>query len=113
MATAFPFLLIGILVLLVLFMVLFMKRKDKRPPDYYLLFIMGIIWIPLGIASGNPGFSLAGLVLMIIGLANKDKWKKNRRDWRKEWKEGGKVALLIALAVAVLLVLGLLVFWLS
>ena len=113
MATAFPFLLIGIFVLLVLFVVLFVKRKEKRPPDYYMLFIMGIISIPFGIASGNPGFSLAGLVLMIIGLANKDKWEKNRLDWRKQWKEGGKVALLVALAVAVLFVLGILAFWLS
>ena len=69
---------------------LFLWRK--KPPKYYSLFIVGIIWLSIGISYvfiyffkenvktlisfvgvGIPIIAL-GLFFLIIGLANKDKW---------------------------------------
>ena len=69
---------------------LFLWRK--RPPKYHSLFIVGIIWLLLGISYiliyffredtklialigiGIPIFAV-GLFFLIISLVNKDKWK--------------------------------------
>jgi len=51
--------------------------------DYRAFFIMGISFLLLGIVLtfviGNPGFigfMVLGIAYIAIGLANKDKWKK-------------------------------------
>ena len=75
-----PWLLLSILFLVLLLALVFlMKRKGKKlEPDYYIFFIFGIIWLPMGIVTGNSMFTLLGIVFLSVGLANKDKWKKNR-----------------------------------
>ncbi len=80
---ATPWLLIGIGLLLIVFAVLYirMQKINKRPTDYYNLFIMGIIWLPIGIAMDYNAFLMLGLIFTLIGLANKDKWGKNRVHW--------------------------------
>ncbi|MFH1398493.1 MAG: hypothetical protein ABIG95_00075 [Candidatus Woesearchaeota archaeon] len=99
--------LVSILVLLVILVVVsfvFSRRVDNIP-DYYTLFVAGLSWIPLGIASGNSAFWMLGLVLAIVGLANRNKWKKP-----KTLKEMGKSERWIRLAISgglmVLVVLG-------
>ena len=84
-------LLIGIAVLAILFAVIFIYRnKGQRiEPDYRVFFILGITWLPLGIATDNPGFLGMGAVFMVIGLANRGKWKKEPKwsemDPKKRW----------------------------
>ena len=69
------------------------KRKKEgklEEPDYRAFYVMGIIWVPAGIVFmlayflldipfviGIPLFAM-GLTYLIIGLANRDKWKKKR-----------------------------------
>ncbi|MBN1244798.1 hypothetical protein JXA31_04315 [Candidatus Bathyarchaeota archaeon] len=83
-------LLVGILVTLLLVVVL---RKRKRAgkageTDYKAFLIMGVAFLPTGFAMmivyffaelpfeiGLPLFAL-GLIYLIIGLVNRDKWKK-------------------------------------
>jgi hypothetical protein len=83
-------LVIGIVVTLLLIVIL---RKRKRAgkageTDYKAFFIMGIAFLPTGLAMmimyflaevpfeiGLPLVAL-GLIYLIIGLANRDKWKK-------------------------------------
>jgi len=50
-------------------------RKEKREPDYRAFFIIGISWIPLGMALDVPTFWIMGLIFMLVGAGNKDKWK--------------------------------------
>lgn len=108
-----PWILIALVLLLALCIVaVVVTRKYKRPPDYYALFIMGLIWLPLGIPLDNYFFSVMGLVLMIIGLANKDKWKKNRVDWSKMKKGERNLMLGVIILMLLLLVLGVAVFFL-
>ena len=68
----------------VLIAILVSKRKMKGEPvetNYYAFFVIGISFLPLGIVFSiiiSPGFmgiTGLGVVYMIIGLANKDKWK--------------------------------------
>jgi LPXTG-motif cell wall-anchored protein len=82
----YPILLaiIGILVLTGIIAVLvWKKRKEKSSAetDYRVFFILGICWFPLGIvfmSTDNPMgfvFFIVGVVYLVIGLANRDKWK--------------------------------------
>jgi len=57
------------------------RRKSERPePDYRAFFILGLTWLPLGMAIGNPMFWMIGTVFLAVGLANKGKWKE-RQSW--------------------------------
>jgi LPXTG-motif cell wall-anchored protein len=87
-------LLIGIVVTL-LMVVLLRKRKRERKTgeiDYRAFLIMGIAFLPTGFVMmivylmtelsfeiGLPLFSL-GLICLIVGLANRDKWKKTEKQ---------------------------------
>lgn len=54
------------------------RKRQKRDPDYYTFFIMGLILFIVGLAVNNLGLFIIGLIFFIIGLANKNKWKKKR-----------------------------------
>jgi amino acid transporter len=79
-----PFILVGILFLVILLAVAFFvfKKKNMAEPDYYSFFIMGIIWLAAGIPLGNTALMIMGLVFTALGLANRNKWKK-----QKKWGE--------------------------
>jgi drug/metabolite transporter (DMT)-like permease len=84
-------LVIGIVVTLLLVVVLRKRKREGKAEetDYRAFFIMGVAFLPTGFAMmivyflveipfevGLPLFAL-GLIYLIIGLANRDKWKKN------------------------------------
>jgi uncharacterized membrane protein len=84
-------LLVGIVVTLLLVAVLRKRKREGKAgeTDYKAFFIMGIAFLPTGFAMmmvyffaelpfeiGLPLFAL-GLVYLLIGLANRYKWKKN------------------------------------
>jgi hypothetical protein len=79
---------LGITIVLILtgFVFIFMmwkRRKEgvARSPNYRVFFILGCVWIPVGLifiiqeAVLGIAFIGLGLAYMAIGLANKDKWK--------------------------------------
>ena len=72
------FIVIG-LIIIGLVIVLYPKfKKEKIKPNYRLFFILGMTWVPLGVVfyktTRNIGFLVMGLLFLIIGLINKDKW---------------------------------------
>lgn len=83
---------LAILIILILVgiitVVIVWKRKKEGTlgePNYKALFAMGITFLGLGIvlssAINNPGFFgfiALGLIYIIFGLANKDKWEKQK-----------------------------------
>jgi hypothetical protein len=83
---------IGIITILVLIgivltLVVWRKKKEGKlgEPNYQVFFILGMSWIPVGVVfmiAINPAIGTAfmamGIVYMAIGLANKDKWEKNK-----------------------------------
>jgi len=71
---------------LILTLVVFKKKKEgkMREPNYKVFYILGIIWIPIGIVFMvtinrvlGVAFMGMGITYMMIGLANRDKWEKN------------------------------------
>ena len=95
----FPWVIVGIIVGLVVVgaLVLWMlwrRKKGGKPqePNYRAFLIMGIAFIPAGVIyevvffiSGTKVFLVLGLAFiamglsyLAVGLANRDKWEKNR-----------------------------------
>ncbi len=75
--------MITVLVFLLLIGVGFLihqRRESNRKPNYRLLFILGIIWLPLGIIFQNLALWGPGIVFFIVGAANRKHWEESR--WR-------------------------------
>jgi hypothetical protein len=103
--------LIGIAVLVVLFSVIFIYRNrgQKLEPDYRVFFILGITWLPLGIATDNPAFLGLGIVFMAIGLANRGRWKKAPK-WSELSPERRRTKLLLLGGMTALILVALVVY---
>ena len=70
--------IVGMAVLLVLSMIVAAARYKKDiVPNYRAMFIMGICFIPIGIA--NLGLLPVGIIFLLVGLRNKDKWGKETK----------------------------------
>ena len=60
--------------------------KDEKPTDYRPFFILGISLISMGISLMSAvgpvfiSFLGCGVVFMMIGLANRDKWEKSKKE---------------------------------
>ena len=81
-------LILAILVGVILVFVTLKKRKigKSAEPNYQVFFFIGISFIGSGIAltaAISPGFigiMALGVLYMIIGLANRDKWKQTEKE---------------------------------
>ena len=104
---------IGILVLLLLLAVAFLvfKKKKKAEPDYYTFFIMGIIWLGAGIPLGNYALSAMGAVFMVVGLLNRDKWKKQKK-WSELTEEERRLKIILIGALFLLVLAGVAAYFL-
>ncbi|MCD4666489.1 hypothetical protein K8R47_01615 [archaeon] len=115
-SSSFPWIIISIGALIILFAIVFLilvkKRKKPIPTDYYNFFIIGLIWFPFGVIFDNIAFSVMGLVFMIIGLVNKDKWKKNRRMWKDLDKTERNIKMWLIIFLGILVLLGLVMLFL-
>ncbi len=102
--------IIAVAVLLGIIVLIISTRKDqgKKVPNYRVLFIVGLTWIPLGISTENPAFLVIGIVLMIIGLANKKKWGKETR-WADLSPQAKKTKLFVVVGLSILIVAALVV----
>ena len=66
------------------------KKEGKPPADYRTFFILGVIWVPFSIVLMAVSFALQipfyigfpflalGLIYLILGLKNRDKWQQNK-----------------------------------
>jgi len=99
--------IVGIAVLAMLIAVVVVKRNrgEKIEPDYRVFFILGITWLPIGIATDNPGLWGMGAVFMAVGLANRSKWKEELK-WSELDPEKRRAKILIIVGLTVLLALG-------
>jgi hypothetical protein len=115
--------LVGLLVVagLVVVLVAAGKRREQGvAPDYRTFFILGITWLPLGItlsaATDNPGFlglGGMGLVFLVLGLANRDKWQDTPTWSDVPSGERRTRMALVLVGLVGLLVLGVWVLWLA
>jgi len=98
--------LIAIIALALGVWILTYYRKRKYKPDYYTFFIIGLVWLPLGIATGNTVFFILGTIFFIIGLANKDKWKK-KKSWNQLPEKEKRLILFSIFIGLILLIIGM------
>lgn len=82
------------------------SRKRKYEPDYYTFFIIGLVWLPFGVVTGNSMFWILGVVFFVIGLANKNKWKK-KKSWNKLSKKEKKLIFFSIFIGLLFLILGM------
>jgi asparagine N-glycosylation enzyme membrane subunit Stt3 len=71
-----------------------------------------VCWLPLGIALKNPAFFIMGVVFMIVGLANRKKWKDPWDDWKGLSKKERNLRLVVIVGLLAVLLLGVVaLFW--
>ncbi len=77
------YLMLGILLMILILAFIFIKKKDRKEPDYNVYIIIGIVFLvmSLGNSSSNSLWFL-GLLFMIIGLIEKVK-EKNKKSKNK------------------------------
>ena len=112
-ATPWILIAIGVLIILLAVVALWTRKIPRRPPDYYTFFILGIIWLPVGIATGNNALFIMGLVFMALGAAHKKDWEKNKVKWSDLTPEEKKFRKIIIVALAILLMVGVVVFYIT
>jgi hypothetical protein len=102
------YLIIGIAVLIVLLAIFAISKnkENRREPDYRVFFILGITWLPIGIATDNPGLWGMGAVFMVAGLANKNKWKEEPK-WSELSPERRRVKMIVVTGITILLLIGI------
>jgi len=106
---------VAILAVLVAMIAIYMRSKNRGKQaemDYRVFFILGISFLPIGIATDNPGMWGVGAILLILGLANRDKWK-GESEWSELGPEKRKTIFLITLGLAVLVLAGLIFYMLA
>ncbi len=52
-------------------------NDDGRAPKYQAYFVIGLAFLPIGIATANPAFLIIGLVFLLISLTNRKKWVRD------------------------------------
>ena len=105
------YIVIGIIILFALIALLVINKKNgqKTEPNYRLFFILGITWLPLGIAIDNSVFLGLGAAFLIAGLVNKDKWKDTPK-WSELSPEQRKTKMILVVGLAVLLLIGIMAY---
>ncbi|MBT4333676.1 MAG: hypothetical protein HOD64_10400 [Candidatus Cloacimonetes bacterium] len=81
------------------------RRKEGRKPNFKAFFIIGITWIPIGIATQNYVFMVAGLAFMILGFTKKKEWK-DQPKWEDLSPAEKKMKLALIIFLSLILILG-------
>ncbi len=93
-----------IIIIGAIFIFLVAKGKiTQSEPDYRTLFMVGIIFLPMGLGRENRIFLLLSFAFITIGLINKKKWKKELKFGDlPSGKKKFKIVILTVLAAAVI-----------
>jgi len=110
MQNLLPTIIIGILILVLAVIFIIRRKKYGYTPKYKTFFIIGITWIPLGIATKNWVFTFVGLSFMIIGVKNKNRWKDEKK-WSELSPEVRRMKLIIMTIMTLLLIAGVVTYF--
>jgi len=115
--TGLPWILISIAIVLILLAILliiaFKNQKRKALPDYYNIFIIGLIWLAIGVIgifSGNNVFFIIGLVFALIGWAHRKEWKQNRKSWMNMENRERRIIAIIMIVLLIIVLAGIVLF---
>ena len=96
-------LIVGLLIGMIVF---YKNRKEGVEPDYRMFFIMGVIFLPLGIGSKNYAFFIMSMVFIAIGLLNRSKWK-DAPKWSELPDRQRRLKLILVGGITFLLLIGI------
>jgi hypothetical protein len=106
--------MVSILILIVILgvmAIILAKDRKKKGPDYYTMFLIGLIWVPVGIfmqwKGDSPVFWLLGLIFLVIGLCHKKEWKRNHVKFSKLPKAQKRSTIILILVLALVLLIGI------
>ena len=101
---------IGLFILGLLYSIFYFTKNKGLPTNYRAMFIVGIASIPLGISTENYAFMAIGIVFMVLGLKNKNKWKESSIEWSELSSKDKNVRIALISAGIIILLAVLLVY---
>ena len=107
--------ILGIIIvvgLIIAFMSANARKKEGRKPNYKAFFIIGITWIPIGIATQNYVFTVAGLAFIILGFTKKKEWK-DQPKWKDLSPAEKKMKLTLIIFLSLILILGVVFYFIA
>lgn len=101
--------LVGLILLGLVFFLIQKTKKSEHRPNYKAFFILGIVWMPTGVATRNYVLSIVGLTLLIISLVNKDKWTDENK-WSDISPKEKKVKISLLILLTIILIIGIITY---
>ena len=101
--------ILGIIIALLIVFIIVVRRKGNHTIDYRALFILGVVFIPIGASTKNYFMWVLGLCLMAFSLANHKKWKE-KKAWGRLTKKQRKQRMWIVISLGIVLLIGLILF---
>ena len=81
MDSSFYIILAGLVTLGGFVFVIIAKQKGMLgETNYQTIFILGVILLPIGFGTDNQVLLILGLVYILLGLVNKDKWGNRHKE---------------------------------
>ena len=111
MTSSVLMIILAAVILLLLVATIILRKNRKTPTNYKSFFIIGIIWIPLGIVTQNYAFFVLGALFIIYGLLNKSKWKDYPK-WSELPPELKKIKIITLIVLSVILLAGIVFYFL-
>ncbi len=111
MTSSVLMIIIAAVILLLLVATIILRKNRKTPTNYKSFFIIGIIWIPLGIATQNYVFLVLGALFILYGLLNKSKWKDYPK-WRELPPELKRMKIIAITILGIILLAGIVFYFL-
>ncbi len=91
--------------MLAVFFVAVNKSKDKKVnTDYRAFFFMGVTWFLVGLATDIIPLFVLGLVYMVVGLVNRERWNETTKDEKRERITMGILGFALLLTVLAVLI---------
>jgi carbon starvation protein CstA len=114
------FIIISILIFVVILAVLAIflaKDRKKAGPDYYTMFLISLVWVPVGLfmqwRGEDASFWVVGLIFLAISVWNRDQWKRNHTPFNKLKKKQKRFALVVILILALIILIGAVIYYLG
>lgn len=85
---------------------LVIKSKKDLKPDYLSLFIIGLIWTPMGVAMENLVLWIMGAIFAIFGLIHKKEWDNKSESLMEGNKKEKKLKKILIGILVFLLIVG-------
>lgn len=107
-----PWITLSVFIFIILLssVVLVLKKGKRYKPSYKTFFIMGVTWLPIGIVLENSGLTGMGVVFMVIGLMNRDKWEDEFK-WADLPEEQKRLKFILIVGLTLVLLAGLAAFF--